>query len=1044
MSSIQTNVGLITGIPIQDTVDQLIEISSIPRNNLITRTQGLQSEQAAVDQLSSLVLGLQVSLSSFSSTSTFGARSALSSNSSAVAASVSSGGSPAIGSYQFTPLQSASAHQLVSGSFADISDAVGDGTLKFRFGGQVDKGISLADLNDGAGVAAGSIKITDASGATAIVDLRAAQNVDDVLLAINSATSVNVTATTDGDQFVLTDNSGGSGSLVVQDVGLGTTAADLGLVGSSSSGTLTGADAYRLSDATRLDSLNDGGGVRITDDLTDIADLTITLSDGTQADIDLSGSTTLGDVIDAINAATDTDGATIGSNLSAAISGDGNRITITDGSGGTGNLVIADGALGSAATDLGIVADTAATSVTGSRLVSGLQDTLVASLNGGQGYTLGDIQITDSGGGSPVTVSLGSAETLGEIVDAINNASGLDVTAAINSNRSGIVITDDAGGTLTVVNGSSGTTADDLGITTSSGSSVDSGSLNRQTISEATLLSDFNGGQGVALGDFRITDSAGTSYAIDLNTSGDEAETIGDVIDRINAAAGNTTVTASLNATGDGILLTDTAGGSGTLTVAEVGNGTAAADLNLVGASTTTNGSGQQTIDGTTGYSVDLSDLTQSDTSISLSSLNGGSGVDLGIFEIVDSAGNNAAIVLNEPGNEAFTIGDVIDEINASSIGVTASVNSAGTGILLTDTAGGDGELTVNDLGSDTTASDLNLIRTSADTSSTSIDGAGLFTATDAEQGALATLAGRINDLGAGVTASVFSDAGGFRLSLTSDTTGAANELLIDSSATDLSFIETSRPTDAVAIFGSASGSGGIAVTSTDNQFNGVVDGLDITVNDATGESVTLDVASDTSAVVSAVQGFVDSYNSIRANLDQVTAFDAEAATTGILFGRNEAVRVDTELARIVSGSFSVSGSLTSLEAIGVSLNDDGTLSLSTSELQSALATNATDVEQLFADETNGVVAELTAAINQLATDENSLLTARSDALQRTIDTNNERIADYNLSLELERERLLLEFFQLEETIARLQTNLDTISSFQPLAPLSVGNSNNN
>ncbi|MEM1304644.1 MAG: flagellar filament capping protein FliD, partial [Planctomycetota bacterium] len=467
-------------------------------------------------------------------------------------------------------------------------------------------------------------------------------------------------------------------------------------------------------------------------------------------------------------------------------------------------------------------------------------------------------------------------------------------------------------------------------------------------------------------------------------------------------------------------------------------------DLNLVGASTTTNGSGQQTIDGTTGYSVDLSDLTQSDTSISLSSLNGGAGVELGIFEIVDSAGNNAAIVLNEAGNEAFTIGDVIDEINAASIGVTAAVNSAGTGILLTDTAGGDGELTVNDLGSDTTASDLNLIRTSADTSSTSIDGAGLFTATDAEQGALATLADRINDLGAGVTASVFSDAGGFRLSLTADTTGAANELLIDSSATDLSFIETSRPTDAVAIFGSASGSGGIAVTSTDNQFNGVVDGLDITVNDATGESVTLDVASDTSAVVSAVQGFVDSYNSIRANLDQVTAFDAEAATTGILFGRNEAVRVDTELARIVSGSFSVSGSLTSLEAIGVSLNDDGTLSLSTSELQSALATNATDVEQLFADETNGVVAELTAAINQLATDENSLLTARSDALQRTIDTNNERIADYNLSLELERERLLLEFFQLEETIARLQTNLDTISSFQPLAPLSVGNSNNN
>ena len=1043
MSSIQTNVGLITGIPIQDTVDQLIQISAIPRDNLINRTQGLASEQAAVDQLSSLVLGLQFSLSSFSSSSTFGARSASSSNSSAVGVSVASGGSPAIGSYSFTPLQTASAHQLVSGSFDDITDAVGDGTLRFKFGGQVDKGIALAELNGGAGVAAGSIKITDASGATSTVDLRAAQNVDDVLLAINSATDINVTATASGDRFVLTDNSGGGGSLVVQDVGLGTTAADLGLVGASSSGPLTGSDVFRLSNSTRLSSLNDGGGVRITDDLTSVADISITLSNGTQADIDLSGSTNLGDVIDAINNASDTDGASLGSSLQAAISSDGNAITLTDNSGGVGNFVVADGALGSAATDLGIVTDSAATTVTGSRLVSGLQDTLVASLNGGQGFTLGEIDITDSGGGSPVTVDLSGAETLGEIVDAINDTVGLDVTAAINANRSGIVITDDDGGTLTIANGSSGTTADDLGITTSSGASVDSGTLNRRTVSNATLLSDFNGGSGVSLGDFRITDSAGSTYAIDLNTSGSEAETLGDVIDAINSAAGNTTVTASLNAAGDGILLTDTAAGSGTLTVAEVNNGTTAADLNLVGASSTTNGSGQQTIDGSTGYAVDLTDLTQSSTAISLSSLNSGAGVDLGIFEIVDSAGNNAAIVLNEPGNEAFTIGDVIDQINAAGIGVTAAVNASGTGIELTDTAGGEGELTVNDLGSDTTATDLNLIRTSADTDSTSIDGAGLFTATDAEQGALATLADRINELEAGVTASVFSDANGFRLSITSDTAGAANELLIDGSSTGLSFTETSRPTDAVALFGSATGSGGIAVTSTNNQFNGIVDGLNVTLNDAIGETVSIDVTSDTSPVVNAVQNFVDSYNSIRANLDQVTAFDAEAATTGILFGRNEAIRVDTELARVVSGTFSTGGSLTSLESIGVSLNDDGTLSLSTSELQSALDDDAAAVEQLFTDETNGVVAQLTTVIDQLATDENSLLTARSDALQRTIDGNNDRIADFNTSLDLERDRLLLEFFRLEETIALLQSNLDTITSLQPLPPLSVGNSGN-
>src|SRR5208282_2353728 len=41
------------------------------------------------------------------------------------------------------------------------------------------------------------------------------------------------------------------------------------------------------------------------------------------------------------------------------------------------------------------------------------------------------------------------------------------------------------------------------------------------------------------------------------------------------------------------------------------------------------------------------------------------------------------------------TIGDVLGAINATGLGVTASINSTGDGILLTDTAGGGSKLTV-------------------------------------------------------------------------------------------------------------------------------------------------------------------------------------------------------------------------------------------------------------------------------------------------------------------------------------------------------------
>ena len=57
-------------------------------------------------------------------------------------------------------------------------------------------------------------------------------------------------------------------------------------------------------------------------------------------------------------------------------------------------------------------------------------------------------------------------------------------------------------------------------------------------------------------------------------------QTIGDVIDAINRSTSG--VHAAINSTGDGIVLTDTANGSGTLSVTE-GNSTTAHDLGLPG-----------------------------------------------------------------------------------------------------------------------------------------------------------------------------------------------------------------------------------------------------------------------------------------------------------------------------------------------------------------------------------------------------------------------------------------------------------------------------
>ncbi|QDT67770.1 Flagellar hook-associated protein 2 [Planctomycetes bacterium MalM25] len=1038
-TGISTSAGLVSGIPIQDTVDQLMALSARPRDLLINRTGGLQAERTAVDRLSSLVLGFQFSLNSLSSASAFSGRSATSS-SEAVSVSIPSGENPALGSYTFTPLKSAASHQVVSGGVTNLSDSLGTGTLRIRNGGQVDKGVSLSQLNGGSGFQPGRIRLTDRDGATATIDLRAATTVDDVLYEINQNDDVAITASTSGDQFVLTDTSGGAGTLAVEDLSGGSSATSLGLTGVSAVGdTLTGADVFGLTTSTSLASLNDGRGVDANG--TAVTDLKVTARDGTTAEIELDGLSTLGEVIDAIN-----NNETLDGKVEVAIAADGSRLEVTDTFGGSGNLTIenaqtVDSLISSAVDDLGLAIDVASNSATGGRLVSGLSDTLLSSLNGGSGIDAASIDITDRDGDA-ATVDLSTAETLGEVIDAIN-AAGIDLTAAYNDSRSGIVIeaTGSGTGSLTIAE-NGGTTGADLGILVDDTvASIDSGTLNRATVAGSTRLSDLNGGEGVSLGRIRITGSDGGTSDIDLRFTGQDEPTLGDVIRSINLRTGDTGVEASLNATGDGLLLTDTAGGSGTLTVSELSGGSTAEGLRILGASTTTNESDQQTIDGTTSFALDLAELSGSGADTPLSALNDGEGVAAGVIQIQDSsydedAGTGEAFI-DLTGAE--TLQDVIDAINASAeVSVNAELNDNGNGIKITDEAGGAGDLVIDNLGaSGTTASDLGIEGTFSTTNSEGeivANGSAVLT-TD---GGLEQLAQRINNLDAGITAAVVFDGFGYRLSIASDQTGSPNELLIDDSEVSLSFTQTSRPSDAVALYGTE-GQGGFTVVSQDGTYNEIVDGLDISVNQATGEAVTLDVVSDDDGLFESIQSFVDSYNSLRDNLDAVTEFDAEAETTGILFGRNEANRVDTELGRVLSGRFTFGTNYTSLESVGISLDRDGKLSLDESKLRDALTDDRTAVEDLFSNEDRGVVAQVTAVTERLAGD-NSLLSSRSEALADTIEINNQRVSDFNDRLDRERETLLLQFIQLEETIALLQSNTSFLSGIVPVT--SSGSSN--
>lgn len=102
--------------------------------------------------------------------------------------------------------------------------------------------LNVSELNDGAGIDLGPIQITDRLGNSSTIDLGSVQTVQDVINAINNDETIQVRASINaaGTSIDLEDVSEGFGLFSVEEVGGGTTAADLGIDGSSFSNRLAG------------------------------------------------------------------------------------------------------------------------------------------------------------------------------------------------------------------------------------------------------------------------------------------------------------------------------------------------------------------------------------------------------------------------------------------------------------------------------------------------------------------------------------------------------------------------------------------------------------------------------------------------------------------------------------------------------------------------------------------------------------------------------------------------------------------------------------
>jgi len=235
----------------------------------------------------------------------------------------------------------------------------------------------------------------------------------------------------------------------------------------------------------------------------------------------------------------------------------------------------------------------------------------------------------------------------------------------------------------------------------------------------------------------------------------------------------------------------------------------------------------------------------------------------------------------------------------------------------------------------------------------------------DSSNNSLTGLRDYINNNDFNITAAIINDGTGYRLTLTSEESGANSAMEINITDTgdgnNIDALGLSRlafNTSATNVTETRAGEdaaltiNGLAISSTSNTLTDAIEGVDLTLNQETeaGASVSIKVSESTTSISSSIEKTVDSFNSMIETLNNLGSSNPDSGEVGILVGdttlRNLINRVKTLMTSPVDG---LTGSITALVDIGITTQNDGSLAIDSSRFQTAIDDNPTGALALFA-----------------------------------------------------------------------------------------------
>ncbi len=279
----------------------------------------------------------------------------------------------------------------------------------------------------------------------------------------------------------------------------------------------------------------------------------------------------------------------------------------------------------------------------------------------------------------------------------------------------------------------------------------------------------------------------------------------------------------------------------------------------------------------------------------------------------------------------------------------------------------------------------------------------------------LSQLAATINNQNIGVSASVIQDSNGYRLALVSTASGAPGDITVSGNTTGLSFTKAITGTNASLVVD------GIPISSASNTVSNVISGVTLSLGSPSPATpVTVNVNPDTTQATSAINNLVSAYNTVLTEINSQFNVASDGSGGGPLETDNSLRDVQAQLLGALSYSVPGNSGIVNLASIGVNFNNDGTLSVDSSALNSALSSNFSAVQNLLQNSTNGFSQNLSTVLSNINSPGTGILSLDLQSVTSTSQGITSQVADLQAALAVQQTNLTSVYSQVNATLQEL------------------------